>query len=435
MFASNTTNHLNTAGRRNVSPQGITTESPLTRLIVLTAVLGATIYQALLCLANTHLFRTSTGVVALVEFSIYLLCLFVILRRISLDFIAILTLVASYLLLLALLRSSLDIKGFRDLIIPLLFFWLGKEVGSINRADKILKIIILVVLVMGCFELFFVDLYSRIFNIFSYYGTTGGMNATTNWAGGTLALNGTRPDGIGRTILPSLLGAHRVSSIFLEPVSLGNFAVITAAWGLAKKREEFRKAAFFLVSAAVMITMADSRYGLATVMVLVAMRFIVSGRMNIAVIAGPILAVIILLIVPNLTQGHFGDDALGRLVRTGRILSGFGTNEIFGLSGYAVDFGDMGYAVALTRFGLILCAVLWIGFWMIKMRDDTGSRFRTYVAVYASLILMVSGTSLFALKTAGILWFLVGCCAKNETPTEAPDKPPSKRSPKGRAQT
>jgi putative polymerase len=28
-----------------------------------------------------------------------------------------------------------------------------------------------------------------------------------------------------------------------------------------------------------------------------------------------------------------------------------------------------------------------------------------------SMILCVSGTSLFALKTAGVLWFLVGCFA------------------------
>lgn len=426
MFASNTTNHLNPAARRNVAAQETATESALTRIVVLTAVLGATIYQALLCLVNTHLFRTSAGIVALVEFSIYLLCFFVLLKRISLDFIAIITLVAAYLFLLALLRSSLDVKGFRDLIIPLLFFWLGKSVGDINRADKILKVIIVIVLAMGCFELFFVDIYSRIFNIFSYYGTTGGIGATTNWAGGTLALNATRPEGIGRTILPSLLGAHRVSSIFLEPVSFGNFAVITAAWGLAKSREEFRKAAFFLVSAVIMITMADSRYGLGTVMLLVLMRLLISGRINTTVIVGPLLAITVLLVIPHFTQGHFGDNALGRLVTTGRTLQEFGLTEVFGLNGYAKNFGDMGYAVVLTRFGLVLCTLLWVGFLLIKMRGANEVRFRSYIAVYASLILMVSGTSFFALKTAGILWFLVGCCAINETSLGYRIKPLSK---------
>lgn len=337
-----------------------------------------------------------------------------LLKRISLDFIAIITLVAAYLLLLAVLRSSLDVKGFRDLIIPLLFFWLGKSVGDINRADKILKVIVIAVLIMGSFELFFVDLYSRIFNIFSYFSTTGGVNATTNWAGGTLALNATRPDGIGRTILPSLLGAHRVSSIFLEPVSLGNFAVITAAWGLTKSREEFRKAAFFFISAVIMITLADSRYGLVTIVVLAFMRFINSARMNTALIMAPIISISVLLIMPMLPHGHLSDNALGRLVISGRTLTKFDVLEVFGLSSYGINFGDMGYAIVLTRFSLILCVILWVGFWMIKMRTEVGIRFRAYIALYISLILMISGTSLLALKTAGVLWFLVGCCAVNK---------------------
>jgi putative polymerase len=48
---------------------------------------------------------------------------------------------------------------------------------------------------------------------------------------------------------------------------------------------------------------------------------------------------------------------------------------------------------------------------MIKMRDEHGERFRTYIVIYMSLILCISGTSLFALKSAGVLWFLLGCCA------------------------
>ena len=42
------------------------------------------------------------------------------------------------------------------------------------------------------------------------------------------------------------------------------------------------------------------------------------------------------------------------------------------------------------------------------MQDSRGERFRVYIALYITLILCVSGTSFFALKTAGILWFLVG---------------------------
>ncbi|WP_236905358.1 hypothetical protein [Collimonas arenae] len=82
---------------------------------------------------------------------------------------------------------------------------------------------------------------------------------------------------------------------------------------------------------------------------------------------------------------------------------------IFGLDGFNTSFGDMGYPSLFTRLGLLLCIFLWSAFWMLKMADERGNRFRTYITLYMSLILCVSGTSLFALKTAGILWFLVGC--------------------------
>jgi putative polymerase len=315
-----------------------------------------------------------------------------------------------------LLRGSLDFKGFRDILIIVLFYWLGRTMGTMEMADRLLKIVIGIVLLFGFFELCFVDLYSRVFNTFSYYVNQGGLANVTNWAkGSALALNGMRPEGIGRTILPSLLGNHRVSSIFLEPVSLGNFAVIIAAWGLSKEREEWRKMLFFLVSAAILITLADSRYGMLTVMCLVVMRLLFVGRMNTLAILLPPICVGLLMTIVFVMNGKYSDNILGRLYTTGATLMQFGPKEIFGLKGFDLNFGDMGYAVILTRFGLVFFTFCWIGFWLIKMQDARGIRFRAYVALYASLIMAVSGTSLLALKTSGILWFLVGCCAARKS--------------------
>lgn len=55
------------------------------------------------------------------------------------------------------------------------------------------------------------------------------------------------------------------------------------------------------------------------------------------------------------------------------------------------------------------------------MKDVRGDRFRAFTTLYMSLILCVSGTSLFALKTAGILWFLVGCFAASAREKEMPN--------------
>lgn len=383
-----------------------------TRRRLLLIVIAATVYQSALCLVHTHLFKASTALVALTELCIYIACATLLFRRIELSFMAICTMVASYLLLLALFRGYLDPKGFRDLIIPIFFYFLGRNFGDEKFADKVLKIIIYIVVAIGFFELLFVDVYSKLFNVYSYYLGQGNIATQQNWAkGSTLALNGIRPEGIGRTILPSLLGSHRVSSVFLEPVSLGNFAVIVAAWALSKGREELRSMAWFYGAALLMIALADSRYGMVTVGLITATRLLLIGRAKRLVIILPIVCAIILVLFGLFYGNHYSDNIPGRLYSSGITMVRFGPAELFGLAGFNYNYGDMGYSIVITRFGLFGCAALWIGLWMIKMRDERGERFRTYVVIYMSLILCISGTSLFALKSAGILWFLMGCCA------------------------
>ncbi|WP_211473280.1 polysaccharide polymerase [Collimonas humicola] len=379
--------------------------------------IAALLYQAVLCAIHTNLHAISTAGVVVSEFVIYLLCMAVLSKNIRLELVAIAALTAAYLFLLAIMRNQLDPKGFRDAMIPILFYGLGRQIGDIRYADRILKLAVLLVLAFGFLEWFFLDFYSRIFNIFSYYVNQGGLAAGSNWAkDSVLGLNGIRPEGIGRTILPALLGSHRISSIFLEPVSLGNFAVIIAAWGLAKRREEIKDTIFFLLAAAVMIVMSDSRYGMITVAALIVLRCSpLAGSRNSWLIALPLLSALMLLLIGALFDGGYSDSFLGRLYVSGRTLLNLNAGMLLGLDGYNTSFGDMGYPSLLTRLGLPLCFLLWCPFWMLKMADRRGDRFRSYITLYISLILCVSGTSLFALKTAGILWFLVGCAAAEAT--------------------
>lgn len=373
--------------------------------------IASVVYQALLALMHTHFFRASSLAVAAAEFLIYLACVLVLAKRIRLEFVTIVALVLAYLFLLSIFRNALEFKGFRDVMIPLLFYWLGRHVADIGYADRILKVLVSVVLVFGFFELFFLDQYTRLLNIFSYYVSTGTVTITTNFiTDSALNLNGLRPEGIGRTIFPALLGSHRVSSVFLEPVSLGNFAVIVAAWGLSKPRAEYKQMLFFLLSAITLIALSDSRYGLIVVTSLIVMRIAVSGRLNAAVIILPLVSIVVLVLIGLFFNGGLADNIMGRLFWTGNTLLSFNVEKILGIQGFNIPYGDMGYAYLLSRWGVLLCIALWMALWLVKMTDQRGERFRTYAALYISLILTVSGTSFFALKTAGILWFLMGSC-------------------------
>lgn len=374
--------------------------------------IASVVYQAVLALIHTHVHRSSALLVAGAEFLIYLACVLVLARRIRLEFVTVIALVLAYLLLLTIFREGLDFKGFRDVMIPLLFYWLGRHVGDIGYADRLLKGLVVAVLIVGFFELFFLPQYTYLLDIFSYYVSTGTVTISTNFIrDSALNLNGLRPEGIGRTILPSLLGSHRVSSVFLEPVSLGNFAVVVAAWGLSKPRAEFRSMLFFLLSAVVLVALADSRYGLIVVSALILIRIAIHGRMHVAFVVLPFVSIIALVLIGLYFDGGVADNIMGRLYWTGDTLLGFDLGKMIGVQGFNLPYGDMGYAYLLSRWGVLLCLAMWGALWLVRMADERGVRFRAYAALYISLILTVSGTSFFALKTAGLLWFLVGSCA------------------------
>ena len=366
-------------------------------------------YQALLALIHTHIHQTSSLVVAMTEFLLYLGCILILSRRIRLEFVALISLVLAYLFVLSIFRNALEVKGLRDAMIPLLFYWLGRHVANTAYADRLVKMLVWVVLAFGFFELFFLELYTRLINIFSYYVSTGTVTLTTNYIrDSALNLNGLRPDGIGRTIFPSLLGSHRISSVFLEPVSLGNFSVIVAAWGLSKPSAEFKQTLFLVLAAMTLIALSDSRYGLIVVTALIIMRLSVKGRLNDVAIILPFVSLGVLILIARLFEGGLADNVMGRLFWTGHTLLSFDISKLLGIQGFRIPYGDMGYAYLLSRWGVLLCLALWVAFWMVKIPDASARRFRAYTAIYISLILTVSGTSFFALKTAGLLWFLVG---------------------------
>lgn len=377
--------------------------------------LAAVAYQALLCFLNTSGLRTSVAIVGLTEALIMLACLPLLMRRLLPGLIMIALLAGTYFCIAALVSGWLNPKTFRDLAIPLVFFWFGCNLGQPAMIDRALVPIIFVVIALGLFELFMLDTYTRFFDIFSYYVSTGNLAPITDFVRESkLQLNGVRPEGIGRTLLPGLLGNHRVSSVFLEPVSLGNFATIVAAWGFSRDREDWRKGLLFVGSAIVMIVLCDSRFALLLMPLMFATRILLRGPwLNLALLT-PFVAIVCVILI-GVFSHHHGDDLVGRLTVSGRALLNFDTQMLFGLS-IPPYFGDMGYAYLLAGFGLPLTLLLWFGLWLQPLPDERGRRFRALASLYMALILGVSGTSLFAFKTAALLWCMLGCMSRNPAP-------------------
>lgn len=366
-------------------------------------------YQAMLCMLNTQLHFASRGLVGVAEAIILLACLPFLARRLLPGVIIAATFTGAMLCLLSLLSGDLNIKAFRDLLIPLIYFWLGCNLGRPQLADRALTYAVVVVLIFGFMEQFFLDQFTNIFDIFSYYVSIGNLQPITEYVRDSrLQLNGIRPEGIGRTLLPMLLSNHRVSSVFLEPISLGNFAAICAAWGLSRDNTELRRTLFFVGAAIVLIVLSDSRFALMSVSLMIAMRLVLQDKvLNLALLA-PFAAIALLLFLGYDATGRGADNFHDRLAFSGMTLLDFDVHALLGFA-QPGNYADQGYAYVISTFGLPISLMLWFAFWFLPIPDAPGQRFRAFASIYIALILCISGFSLFALKSAGVLWFLVGC--------------------------
>jgi putative polymerase len=373
-------------------------------------------YLSVLSLVNAQLFAASPVVVGLAEAAIYTACIFVQAKRFPLITVALSFCIFAWLAFTWLVRQSPDIKGVRDLLIPILFFSLGRYVANVDFADRCLKLIIAILVTVGLFEVFFTDIYANLFNPFLFYVRIGGIDESAAMYGGQLlTLNGFRPEGIGRTILPQVFGPHRASSLLMEPVAVGNFSVILMAWALSKPLEELRKIPVFVFGAAMLITLSDSRFGMMMSVALIAFRMVPLSLMR---RLAPMLPFLILAVLVGLTWAlpSVGDNLLGRITMSGIELLHFDSALLMGLGSPLPNYGDMGYAYLLSRFGAPMSIALIVVLFLIPMADDRGVRFRALIVLYIFSNLAISGTSVFALKTAAIAWFLMGVLGGNSKP-------------------
>lgn len=389
--------------------------------------LFAASYHWILCFLQFFGISSSPLRVSIAELLIYLGCIPLLLERISARAVAALFLIVGTIVAMAFFRDGyVDVKGMRDLLIPLLFIWVGRTwKGSVDDLDRLFVKLIALVIAVGIFEVTFFDTYTKFINSFTYYINLGGINASdAQVTDQTVTLNGLRPEGIGRTVLPQLLGSHRASSIFLEPVSFGNFAVVVMAWGLSKPFKQWQSIAFFIVSAIIMIVLSDSRFALYSICGLFVLRLCIHHRAHFLAIAFPLLGLLLLLFVATYFPAN-GDNLHGRLSSSGLRLLHFDAESLLGFKSYNTMFVDMGYAYVISRLGLPIAAMLWLSLFLIPLPSEQANRYRTFACAYVALILCVSGTSVFALKTGAILWFLFGALSVTKPEIEpVVEKPP-----------
>jgi putative polymerase len=226
-----------------------------------------------------------------------------------------------------------------------------------------------------------------------------------------LFISGIRPEP--RTILP-FLGQHRVASVLLEPVSMGNLGVILYAWALF--RRDYAGRWVILPIALSLVALADARFGLMTCILTTLLFPFLRIMPRIIWLALPFILLSLIAAYGLATDTNGGpNDILGRIQVTAHILTELDPAIVLGFQTTSQFTADSGLAYTLTKFGIIGFVALWAALVFVPVRDSRAWAFRAMAIIYL-LLLMVISNSFYSIKTAGLLWFLVGTTATASIP-------------------
>jgi putative polymerase len=389
-------------------------------------VIGTIIFNAALCFINTQIAPIQNSHVVGSEAVLITIALLACYKTIEPRDVLIIGAIILYTLVLAYIRSGVspeegfNIKVTRDFLIPLTFIVLGRS-QSIKVADMVVCVATGVILVFALFEFLAFDSYLQVFGVTEYYvarGTLDASDPSLQYAGG-LMVSGIRPAEQGRALLP-FLGDHRVSSLFLEPIGLGNFGCLVALWAAARSKMERRLHFWLLAAGIVLIVLSDTRSSAAFLSIGLLILFVPPRITTPAIMAIPFILILGLL----LTVAHEGNrdyvpmvEGLSlqeRLLYSGRVLLDFDLLNWLGMRTSRAQTFDAGYAYVISNVGLFGFAVFW--FWFMSLRGHTRwfYAFRNASAVYFAVLFCIS-TSQFTIKTAGLLWFLMGALSNERS--------------------
>ena len=379
--------------------------------LAMSSVMGGLVFNFLLCFVNTRVMGIRDSHVMLMELMIIGMAFLAAADRRA-GFYLILGIFTSYMLFLFSLRGQYDLKALRDIFIPIVFFAMGSRIADIRLADRLAIWSAIIVLVFACFEYFLLDIYLEWFNVLGYYISRGTVSLTESY-GATkgLFISGNRPEP--RSILP-FLGQHRVSSVFLEPVSMGNFGALIFGWALFRRGWNGRW--FLFVAAISMTVFADARFGLLTCVLMALLSPLYRIIPRTVWLVTPLLIVALIGAYGLLTGTQGGDNSFsGRIEVTAHILSGLPFGVVLGMESTDGFSADSGMAYTLTKFGLLGFPALWALFVYQPLRTARAWEFHSMMILYLVLIMVISN-SFYSIKTAALMWFMTGTVAAMNLP-------------------
>lgn len=334
--------------------------------------------------------------------------------RERLAWLAVLWAMVVWWLLLALLRQSPNPKYLGDIGVLPVFALLG---ATLRRRDLVPLLLLTqaFVLAVGLWESLFPASYGGFFDVQNYYVNTRGVAEAEFYSMEGLYLNSERP--VGRLFFPQL-DLHRVSSIFLEPVSLGNWTVVVTIL-LVTLWTDLRvwQRAALIGANVVLLVMCDGRFALVGSVAVLAAAAAAPLLPRFLAIAAPPLVFLGLYTARGLGAIEGGGDTFsGRLAKSVTYFERLSFEQLAGLSpdapGYTFDSGWTYLVitqslVGFCAFWILLCA-------MLPARQVRARRCLFMILTFFVLNMPISN-SFVSIKAAAFLFALYGCLRAGES--------------------
>ena len=376
---------------------------------VITVAVASVLYNSVLAIINAHVTPLGFSHVAAAEILILLFGLGFVLRKglgeNDLGALFFLVFTVALALYMSAINGMVFVDYLRNILIIFCFATLGSWASRKTVEAAFMVSLAAVMLVLFC-EIFALKLYADIFEPGYYFLTTRGLQPpewdTSGLFGNALGFEGRLSFG---------LIDHRASSLFLEQVSLSNFAGVMMMYTLYFWEEMKRGRRVLLIACIALILLTTASRTMLTFSAICFMGYFVFPLLPklVSLMTMPLIlfaGTMLYLLNPDAR----GDNLSGRIVLTMRHISDM---DVYGFLGFYADaaasFADSGYVYIVyagTVFGML-------AFWLFVSLYPAGKtraqrRLAQALPIFMFFNLMIGATPVFTAKIAGLLWLLLG---------------------------